>query len=129
MENPHQNRVLLAEDNIFNQKVAVAMLKKFGLTADVASNGQEVLDNLSKTNYALILMDCDMPIMDGYEATTNIRNQEKTSGLHIPIVAMTAHESPEARQKCSNVGMDNYISKPFKIEHLQTVLLQWKLIE
>ncbi len=125
MDNQPQNRVLLAEDNIFNQKVAVAMLKKFGLTTDVASNGQEVLDNLSKTKYALILMDCDMPIMDGYQATTQIR----TSGQHIPIVAMTAHESPEARQKCSNVGMDNYISKPFKIEDLQTVLLHWKLIE
>jgi CheY-like chemotaxis protein len=129
MENQPQNRVLLAEDNIFNQKVAVAMLKKFGLSADVASNGEQVLDQLSQTNYGLILMDCDMPKMDGYEATLKIREQEKNNGQHIPIVAMTAHESQEAREKCAQVGMDHYISKPFKVQELQTVLSQWHLID
>jgi len=128
MENQPHYRVLLAEDNLFNQKIAVTMLKKLGITTDVANNGLEVLEKLSNTNYALILMDCQMPKMDGYEATTKIRTHEKTSGQHLPIVAMTAHSSPQEREYCFNVGMDDYIAKPFKIDDLRTVFSRWKLI-
>lgn len=129
MENQPSSRVLLAEDNMFNQKVAAAMLKKLGFSTDVANDGLEVLDKLSQTNYDLIFMDCDMPKMNGFEATAKIRTiEEQTNGQHITIVAMTAHSTPEDREYCLNAGMDDYISKPFKIDDLQTVLSRWKLI-
>ncbi len=129
MEKKPHSRILLAEDNIFNQKIATTMLKKLGLTTDVACNGLEVIDKLSSTekNYALIFMDCQMPQMDGYETTTKIRTEEKNNGQHIPIVAMTANNSPEERDYCSKIGMDDYIAKPFKIDDLQTVLSRWNL--
>ena len=128
MENQSHYRVLLAEDNMFNQKIATAMLKKLGLTTDIASNGMEVLDKISGTNYDMILMDCQMPKMDGYEATAKIRTDEKIKGQHIPIVAMTAHSSQEDRESCFKSGMDDYIAKPFKIDDLRVVLTRWKLI-
>lgn len=128
MENQPQSRVLLAEDNAFNQKVAVAMFKKLGITADIANNGAEVLDKISRTHYAMIFMDCEMPVMDGYEATAKIRTDENDNNKRIPIVAMTAHSSPEDREHCLNAGMDDYVSKPFKIDELQTVLARWKPI-
>lgn len=127
MEKMSNNRVLLAEDNLFNQKVAVAMLKKLGLTTDIANNGQEVLDKLAHEEYALILMDCEMPQLDGFETTTLIRSEEENHGQRIPIVAMTAHSSPEDRENCLNVGMDDYISKPFKIDDLKSILAKWHL--
>ncbi|OQW90965.1 MAG: hypothetical protein BWK79_18225 [Beggiatoa sp. IS2] len=128
MENQPSFHVLLAEDNIFNQKVAVAMLKRLGLAVDVAKNGQEVLEKLSDTHhYALIFMDCEMPIMDGFTATAKIRDHEQQSGQHIPIVAMTAHGSPEDRKNCLQSGMDDYVSKPFKLDALQEVLTRWHL--
>lgn len=126
MENSSYTRVLLAEDNAFNQKVAVAMLKKLGFQPEVANNGLEVLDKISTTNYALIFMDCEMPLMNGYETTAKIRTHEKENAQHIPIVAMTAHNSPEDREHCLSAGMDDYISKPFKIDELQAVLARWK---
>ncbi len=126
MEKQSCSPVLLAEDNAFNQKVAVAMLKKLGLTADIANNGLEVLEKLSQTEYALVFMDCEMPLMDGYEATQKIRMNEKDKPQHLQIVAMTAHSSPEDRDLCLKVGMDDYISKPFKIDELQTVLARLK---
>ncbi len=125
MENQSDARVLLAEDNAFNQKVAVAMLKKLGLTADIANNGLEVLDKLASHHYVMIFMDCEMPLMDGFEATTQIRKNEHQN-RHIPIIAMTAHSSPEDRQQCLNAGMNDYISKPFKIDELQAILSRWK---
>jgi len=127
MENQSHYHILLAEDNVFNQKVAVAMLKRLDLTVDVAANGQEVLDKLPNASYTLILMDCEMPIMNGYEATQKIRQDEKMTGEHIPIVAMTAHNSPEDRKQCLQLGMDDYISKPFKLEVLQKLLAHWQI--
>lgn len=126
MEKQPCTHVLLAEDNAFNQKVALAMFKKLGLTADIANNGLEVLDKLSQTPYAMIFMDCEMPLMDGYQATTKIRAQEQNNTQHIPIIAMTAHSSPEDRENCLTAGMDDYVSKPFKIDELQTILARWK---
>ncbi len=123
-----ENCILLAEDNLFNQKVTVAMLKKLGLVTEVASNGLEVLEKVSQKSYALILMDCEMPKMNGFEATNQIRSREQSNGQHIPIIAMTAHSSQEDRESCFNAGMDDYISKPFKIEDLQAMLTHWQLI-
>lgn len=129
MENQSSHRVLLAEDNLFNQKVAVTMLKKLGFTeVDIANNGQEVLDKLATAEYCLVLMDCEMPIMDGYEATQTIRSNEVVSQQHLPIIAMTAHAFPEDRARCLATGMDDYITKPFKLDVLQEVLTRWKLI-
>jgi CheY-like chemotaxis protein len=129
MEHQSSYRVLLAEDNLFNQKVAITMLKKLGFhEVDIASNGQEVLDRLAINHYPLILMDCEMPVIDGYEATRQIRRNEATREQHSIIVAMTAHALPEDRARCIASGMDDYITKPFKLDTLQEVLARWKFI-
>jgi len=111
-------RILLAEDNIINQKVAVHILEKYGHKVFVANNGQEVLQALKKDRFDLILMDVQMPKMDGFEATASIREKEKKTGFHIPIIAMTAHAMKGDRERCLDSGMDDYIAKPLKAEHL-----------
>jgi CheY-like chemotaxis protein len=115
-------RILLAEDNPVNQKVALRQLQKLGYQAETAANGIEVLHRLETADYDLILMDCDMPGLDGYEATRRIRRQE--SVRHIQIVAMTANAMQGDREKCLSVGMDNYIAKPTRLAELQTILEQ-----
>ncbi|MCP4369289.1 MAG: response regulator, partial [Deltaproteobacteria bacterium] len=113
-------RILLAEDNIVNQKVVMHILeKKLGYHADIATNGKAALDYLEKMDYDLVLMDCQMPEMDGYEATQRIRDENSTVRNHkVPIIAMTANAMKGDREKCLEVGMDDYISKPIKIEKL-----------
>ncbi|MDM8569363.1 response regulator, partial [Thiotrichales bacterium HSG1] len=96
MENEYH--VLLAEDNLFNQKVASAMLKKLGLTVDIADNGMMAVEKMAANSYKIILMDCQMPVMSGYDAVLKIRADEQKNGNHIPIIAMTAHDSPENRE-------------------------------
>jgi len=119
MRESHQRfHILLAEDNIINQKVAVHLLKKQEHAVSVANNGQEVLSALKKENFDLILMDIQMPKMNGFEATAAIRKEEKKTGLHIPIVATTAHVMKGDRERCLEAGMDDYISKPLKPEEL-----------
>ncbi len=121
---PHSTgglRVLLAEDNVVNQKVAVFMLQRLGCSADVAANGIEALEALTRRHYDVIFMDCQMPEMDGYEAARRIRNLDGDAA-GIPIVAMTANAMQGDREECLRAGMDDYISKPVKIEDLEASL-------
>ena len=114
--------VLLAEDNIINQKVAVRILENHGHMVKVANNGVEVLSALEKGSFDCILMDVQMPQLDGFQAATMIRKKEKETGRHIPIIAMTAHAMKGDREKCLESGMDDYIAKPIKPhEILKTV--------
>lgn len=116
-------RVLVAEDNAVNQKLATRMLEKLGCWVDVAANGKEALTLATAIHYDLVLMDCQMPEMDGYEATTEIRRQMKDR--HVPIVAMTANAMQGDREKCLDAGMDDYLSKPMKFEDLRLVVGRW----
>jgi signal transduction histidine kinase/DNA-binding response OmpR family regulator len=119
-------RVLVAEDNIVNQKVAVLLLEKLNCRVDMVANGQEAVDAFSRVAYELIFMDCQMPEMDGYEASAAIRAREVKSGGHVPIVAMTANVMPGDRERCLAAGMDDYVSKPLKSETLLAVLQRWQ---
>jgi CheY-like chemotaxis protein len=114
--------VLVVEDNVVNQKVAATMLEKRGHRVVFASNGRDVLNVLGGESVDLILMDVQMPEMDGYEATKLIREKEKANGGHVPIVAMTAHATKGDREKCLAAGMDSYISKPISAEELFSVI-------
>lgn len=122
--NPINAKILLVEDNIINQKVAQYMLEKLGCNVDLANNGKEALDMLESNQYDIILMDCQMPEMDGFETTQNIRRQEAKSEQHMPIIAMTANAMKGDREKCIKAGMDDYISKPIKINTLYSTLVQ-----
>ena len=116
-------RVLLAEDNPVNQEVARAMLASFGCDVHVAMNGREALDVLQHGKFDIVLMDCQMPVMDGYEATLAIRAHECSgSNGHIPIVAVTANALPEDRDRCIAAGMDDFLAKPFTIDKLQNTI-------
>ncbi len=117
-------RILIVEDNTVNQMVAQNLLKNFGYHADVAANGQEALQALEIIPYDLILMDCQMPEMDGYEATRQIRAGNGQSA-QIPIIALTAHATGGEREKCLKAGMDGYISKPIAKENLFQTLAFW----
>ena len=118
-------RVLVAEDNIVNQKVAVKQLEKLGYEADVAANGLEVLEALKRRPYDLVLMDCQMPEMDGFQATAGIRKTEEGMQDHLPVVAMTANALQGDREKCIAAGMDGYISKPVRLEKLAETMAAW----
>lgn len=120
-------RVLVAEDNVVNQKVVVYMLRKFGIRADVAANGLEALDALQRLPYDMILMDCQMPEMDGFEASIEIRHHELMSGRaqRTPIIAMSANARLEDRERASSGGMDDYLVKPVKVEDLESALKCW----
>jgi PAS domain S-box-containing protein len=116
--------ILLAEDNLVNQKVACRILEKLGYRVDVAVDGQAAVDAWATGRYHLILMDCQMPVMDGYEATRHIRARE-SSGAHIPIIALTAHAMKGADAECAAAGMDDYVSKPIDREQLNAKIERW----
>ena len=119
-------RILVTEDNKVNQKVILAMLGKFQCTPDLAENGQEALDLLTQKSYDLILMDCQMPVMDGYEAIRILRGQELTgNAARIPVIALTAHASSGEREKCLSAGMDDFLSKPIARSELAKMLARW----
>ena len=122
---PLEAKILLAEDNLVNQKIALRLLEKAGLKADLAKNGREAVEAVRKSTYDLILMDCQMPEMDGFEATTAIRKLEEATPQHIPIVALTANAMTGDRERCLDCGMDDYVSKPFDVKTLQRLITQW----
>jgi len=144
-----QVHILLAEDNVVNQKVAVRMLQKIGYCVDVVENGQEAADAVGRTSYDLVLMDCQMPEMDGLEATRAIRKAESkklkdkskdletdhpetpasllpaTHCSHVPIIALTANALSGGRETCLEAGMDDFLTKPIRIEELGTMICKW----
>ncbi len=118
-------RILVAEDNAVNRQVTLVQLQKLGFAADSATNGSAAVEQTRRSDYDLILMDCHMPIMDGFEATRAIRNRESRTGRHASIVAMTANAMSRDRDQCLAAGMDDHLSKPVSIARMRDVLNRW----
>jgi CheY-like chemotaxis protein len=116
--------VLLVEDNLLNQKLASFILKKIGCEAEIAANGVEALEMIGKQNYDLVLMDIQMPIMDGLQASMAIR---KELHLDIPIIALTANTFKEDVENCINAGMNDHLGKPYKEEQLIQMINKWRV--
>ena len=124
-EKRHDTHILLAEDNPINQKLAVILLQKAGFLVDAVENGRLALEKVKNSSYDAVLMDVQMPDMDGFDATRQIREWEKTQNRHIPIIAMTAHALKGDRELCLDAGMDDYITKPLDPKVLFAALDQW----
>jgi CheY-like chemotaxis protein len=121
-----QLRVLLAEDNFANQKLAKAMLERLGCQVDVVMNGMEAIRASTQRQFDMILMDCQMPEIDGYSATVTIRTVEARRGVHTPIIALTASAMKGDRERCLAAGMDDYLTKPLALETLAAALARWQ---
>jgi signal transduction histidine kinase/CheY-like chemotaxis protein/HPt (histidine-containing phosphotransfer) domain-containing protein len=125
-QNALRGCILLAEDNPVNQEVTIGMLESLGCSIDAVDTGREAVEALGRTAYDLVLMDCQMPKMDGYVATRTIREQEAAASAgRIPIIALTANAMEGDRQRCLDAGMDAYLSKPFSLEQLYAILARW----
>ncbi len=118
-------KLLLAEDNMVNQQVALGMLMKLGLDAEIANNGREAYELVQKNTYDLVFMDCQMPEMSGFDATENIRQLDDDEKSDVTIIALTANAMEGDREKCLASGMSDYLAKPFKPEHLRDILKKW----
>jgi CheY-like chemotaxis protein/HPt (histidine-containing phosphotransfer) domain-containing protein len=117
---------LLVEDNPVNQEVVVIMLQSMGINVAIANNGKEAIESVQHDSYDLVLMDCMMPIVDGYTAAIEIKKLQKTGAIHFfPIIALTANAIEGDREKCLAAGMQDYLAKPFKIKDLQGMLSKW----
>ncbi len=128
-EDSNRLRILLAEDNPVNQVLAVRLLEKRGHRVTVAGNGKDALAALIKNSFDLVLMDVQMPQMNGFEATAAIREKEKSSGQHLPVIAMTAHAMVGDKERCLEAGMDGYLTKPIQLEKLDELLSQYSLTD
>lgn len=124
--NESYQKALLVEDNIVNQKVGKKILENFGCKVDVAANGKECVEMQSQFSYDIVFMDCQMPVMDGFETTKVIPDKEVGSDVHQIIIAMTANALEGDRENCINKGMDDYIAKPINKTGLHTLLIKWK---
>lgn len=118
-------KILVVEDNRINQEVAQGRLTTLGYEVAVAENGEMALQKLAEDEFDLVFMDCQMPVLDGYQTTKKIRQQEAFTKHHMPIIAMTAHVMPGDVEACIKAGMDDYIAKPFKTEQLQQIIQRW----
>jgi CheY-like chemotaxis protein len=124
-QTPSRPDILLVEDNIVNQKVVLRQLQRLGYTAEIAANGHEAVEAALQGRYRLILMDCQMPELDGFDATRMIRVAEAALHRHTPIIAMTANAMAGDREACLAAGMDDYLAKPLHIKDLQGMVEQW----
>jgi CheY-like chemotaxis protein len=115
-------KILLAEDNLINQKLAARLLEKQGWQVTIANNGKEAVELSEKGEFDMILMDIQMPEMDGLEATEEIRKREEVTGKHIPIIALTAHAFEEDKKKCLETGMNAYTTKPIRVRELFAII-------
>ena len=121
-------RILLAEDTEINRQLVLLLLKKKGWIIDPVINGQLALDALAGTRYDLVLMDCMMPVMDGYEAVRQLREREAATGCRrVPVIGMTASVTEGDRERCFAAGMDDYLAKPFTASALGTMAERWRL--
>ena len=118
--------ILLAEDNAVNEKVACAILKKAGHTVEVARDGRQAVRLMAAGSFDVVLMDVQMPEMDGFEATAAIREMEKGTGAHTPVIAMTAHAMGGYKERCLEAGMDGYVTKPIRREVLLQALAEFQ---
>jgi signal transduction histidine kinase/DNA-binding response OmpR family regulator len=121
-------RILIVEDNTVNQRVAVALLARLGHTTEVAFNGREALAAIARIPFDLVLMDCQMPVMDGLEATRQLRVREQRTGEHVPVIAMTANAMEGDRERCLAAGMDDYLAKPILGKELDAKVAHWLAI-
>ena len=119
--------ILLVEDNTVNQRVATALLEKEGHLVTIAENGQIALDNLLENSFDLVLMDCQMPVLDGYQAATRWRDiEDNQNRSRVPIIALTANVMPEDKERCLTAGMDDFLPKPVKPHDLRETIARWK---
>jgi CheY-like chemotaxis protein len=121
---PLTGRVLVVEDQPLNREVAIGILASLGLQAETANDGRQALEVLQTQHFDLVLMDCEMPVMDGFSATTALRRREP-AGTHIPVIALTADATAVGREACLAAGMDDYLAKPFRREALHGMLVRW----